>query len=65
MKQMALLYASKIDLYLDKYIVFLHDTDSRSLKLCKKLHYIMGKDISIIDFILKYIDRYGIKRKVN
>ncbi|KYM79418.1 putative phenylalanyl-tRNA synthetase alpha chain [Atta colombica] len=58
-----LLYASKIDLYLDKIHCVLHDTDSRSLKLCKKLHYIMGKDISIIDFILKYIDRYGIKKK--
>jgi len=59
-----LLYASKIDLYLDKIHCVLHDTDiSRSLKLCKKLHYIMGKDISINDFILKYIDRCGIKKE--
>lgn len=59
-----LLYANKIDFYLDKVHCVLHDRDtSRSLKLCKKSRYVMGKDISIIDFILEHIDRCGINKE--
>lgn len=57
------LYASKIDFYLDKIHDTLHNTGSRSLTMCKKSRYIMGKDISIIDLILEHIDRYEVKKK--
>lgn len=58
------LYASKIDFYLDNIHCYLHNRDrDRSPTICKKSHYVMGKDISIIDLILEHIDRYEIKRK--
>lgn len=58
------LYASKIDFYLDKIHCYLHNTDTnRSLTICEKLRYIMGKDISIIDLILEHINKYEMKKK--
>jgi len=57
------LYASKIDFYLDEIHDILHDMDSRSLTMCKKSCYVMGKDISIIDLILEHIDKYEVKKK--
>jgi len=58
------LYASKIDFYLDKIHCILHDTDTRSVKLCnQKSRFVMEEGISIIDLILEQIDRYKIKKK--
>lgn len=61
------LYANKIDSYLDKIHCALHNIKrdvNTSQKICKKTRYVMGNDISIVDLILKDIDKYKIKREL-
>lgn len=61
------LYANKIDSYLDKIHCALHGMKrdvNMPQKLCEKTCYVMGDDISIVDLILKDIDKYKIKREV-
>lgn len=56
------LYANKIDTYLNQIHCALHVVNNNaSLNICKKSHYVMGNDISIVDLILESIDTY--KRK--
>ncbi|XP_020280780.1 phenylalanine--tRNA ligase alpha subunit isoform X1 [Pseudomyrmex gracilis] len=56
------LYANKIDACLDQIHCALHAvSNNASLNICKKSHYVMGDDISIVDLIIESIDKY--KRK--
>lgn len=57
------LYASKIDTYLDKIHCSLHGiTNTISQKIHKKSRYVMGEDISIIDFIFESLDKYKVRK---
>ncbi|XP_070171258.1 phenylalanine--tRNA ligase alpha subunit isoform X1 [Polyergus mexicanus] len=58
------LYASKIDTYLDKIHCILHGIPNTTIsqKIHKKSRYVMGEDISIIDFILESIDKYKVRK---
>nr|XP_012229359.1 PREDICTED: probable phenylalanine--tRNA ligase alpha subunit isoform X1 [Linepithema humile] len=61
------LYANKIDSYLDKIHCALHGVKrdiNMPQKICEKTRYVMGDDISIVDLILKDIDKYKIKREL-
>jgi len=55
-------YANKIDSYLDKIHCTLYSGDIDILKVRKKSHYVMGDNISIIDFILESIDKYKLNK---
>ncbi|KAM0725678.1 hypothetical protein ACS0PU_008404 [Formica fusca] len=58
------LYASKIDTYLDKIHCILHGIANTTIsqKIHKKSRYVMGENISIIDFILESIDKYKVRK---
>jgi len=56
-------YATKIDSYLDKIHCTLYSGNIDILpKVCKKSCYVMGDNISIIDFILESINKYKLKK---
>jgi hypothetical protein len=56
-------YATKIDSYLDKIHCTMYSGNIDILqKVCKKSRYVMGDNISIIDFILESIDKYKLNK---